>query len=780
MFKRIHAPRARKWWPFVALAPAVVLAFLVRPRSGRQSVPSPAAAPVDARYATTIQPLFDRRCVPCHACFDSPCQLNLQSFEGLDRGANKELVYHPDRLEAMHPTRMFEDARTSAEWRLNFDFFPVVQRSEPADVARSILWRFVEQRRAYPGGGPFDVDATTSCPRDVSEVGRELHDRPDVGMPFGFPPLGDDEAHAIRDWLREGSGGAATPGETAEQTAAIAASEAFLNAADPKSRIVARYVFEHLAFAHLQLDDTPGTWFRVVRSRTPSPEPIDPIATVRPFDDPGVPRVWYRLRRVRETIVEKTHVPYRLSAEKLAHLRHLFLDADWGAASTAFPSYAPEVAANPFVAFAAIPARARYQFLLDDALYHVKTFIHGPVCKGQVALDVIDEHFFIFFAAPDRDPSITDPAYLPATMQDLAIPAEGGDGIEAVYERFKLHETAYLRAQGEKLLAAPGRTLEDIWNGEGTNGDAVLTVYRHFDSAFVVDGAVGGVPKTAWVLDYPIFERMYYDLVAGFDVFGNFVHQVSTRRYMNLLRIESENQFLRFLPVSRREAIRASWYRGAGVATLVAVFDPLYGGPDPRIRYNDPANAKDELVKSLVTRALPAGAPGTLDSIQWTDLPIEGDDPRARFERAAREIVAKRAPYVRPFPDAALLRVRVASGEDLVYTIIRNRSHANIDFMFLEKDFLLPEEDTLHVVRGITVSRPNLLLGVAEADLGRFFADWRGLLANGSNWREFVDRYGVRRADPGFWRAFDFFGDAFSKIDPAVAGVLDLSRYGND
>ncbi len=308
-----------------------------------------------------------------------------------------------------------------------------------------------------------------------------------------------------------------------------------------------------------------------------------------------------------------------------------------------------------------------------------------------------------------------------------------------------------------------------------------MTVYRHFDSAFVVDGAVGGVPKTAWVLDYPIFERMYYDLVAGFDVFGNFVHQVSTRRYMNLLRIEAENQFLRFLPATRREAIRASWYRGAGVATLVDVLDPLYGGPDPRIRYRDPANAKDELVRNLVTRALPAAAPGDLDPIQWTDLPIEGDDPRSRFERGAREIVAKRAPYVRPFPDAALLRVRVAGGDDLVYTIIRNRSHANIDFMFLEKDYLLPEEDTLHVVRGIAVSRPNSPSSTSPRPIsGASSTTGEGLRANGSNWRQFVDRYGVRRTDPEFWRAFDFFEDAFSKIDPAVAGVLDLSRYGND
>ena len=98
----------------------------------------------------------------------------------------------------------------------------------------------------------------------------------------------------------------------------------------PKSRIVARYLFEHLFFAHLQLDETPGTWFRLVRSRTPPSTPIDEISTIRPYDDPGTPRFAYRLRRITETIVEKTHVPYRLGAEKLAHLRHLFLDADWG------------------------------------------------------------------------------------------------------------------------------------------------------------------------------------------------------------------------------------------------------------------------------------------------------------------------------------------------------------------------------------------------------------------------------------------------------------------
>ena len=52
-------------------------------------------------------------------------------------------------------------------------------------------------------------------------------------------------------------------------------------------------------------------------------------------------------------------------------------------------------------------------------------------------------------------------------------------------------------------------------------------------------------------------------LVAGFDVFGNVTHQVSTRLYMDHLRMQSEVLYLDFLPAERRMQIRASWYVGA-------------------------------------------------------------------------------------------------------------------------------------------------------------------------------------------------------------------------
>ena len=50
----------------------------------------------------------------------------------------------------------------------------------------------------------------------------------------------------------------------------------------------------------------------------------------------------------------------------------------------------------------------------------------------------------------------------------------------------------------------------------------------------------------------PIFERLYYALVADFDVFGNVTHQISTRLYMDFLRMQSETLYLGFLPPERR------------------------------------------------------------------------------------------------------------------------------------------------------------------------------------------------------------------------------------
>ena len=52
--------------------------------------------------------------------------------------------------------------------------------------------------------------------------------------------------------------------------------------------------------------------------------PISVIATVRPYDDPGVDRAYYRLRKIHSTIVRKTHMVVVWSDERLARYRELF------------------------------------------------------------------------------------------------------------------------------------------------------------------------------------------------------------------------------------------------------------------------------------------------------------------------------------------------------------------------------------------------------------------------------------------------------------------------
>ena len=111
-----------------------------------------------------------------------------------------------------------------------------------------------------------------------------------------------------------------------------------------------------------------------------------------------------------------------------------------------------------------------------------------------------------------------------------------------------------LRADGARKLRPAGYTLRTSGTATVSNPNALLTVFRHFDSAVVTQGAAGDLPKTLFVLDYPLLERLVYNLVVNYDVFGNIGHQSLTRLYMDMIRMEAEELFLAFLPPSQRVA----------------------------------------------------------------------------------------------------------------------------------------------------------------------------------------------------------------------------------
>ena len=353
-----------------------------------------------------VRSVLDNRCVVCHACYDAPCQLKLSSMEGIKRGITDQLVYDGARLNPIEPTRLFFDAKNTRQWREK-DFHPVLNETNQSsgNLKNSLLYQVLEQKRKAPlpsvavldDNFDFSLNRENSCPK-VSDYKDYAKNNPLAGMPYGFPGLSDAERELIRSWLENGAEDEPLEPLSGNISDQLVAWESLLNQKGNKAQLASRYLYEHLFLAHLFFSNEPDVFFSLVRSRTPTGKPIDIIPTRRPYDSPGTEVFYYRLWRQQGSIVSKTHMPYMLNKAKLKRTKQLFFDTDYQVEQ--LPVYSTEVASNPFRTFKAIPLRSRYQFMLDEARFTIQGFIKGPVCRGQTALNVIDDHFWVFFCRP--------------------------------------------------------------------------------------------------------------------------------------------------------------------------------------------------------------------------------------------------------------------------------------------------------------------------------------------------------------------------------------------
>ncbi|MBW2714213.1 MAG: fatty acid cis/trans isomerase, partial [Deltaproteobacteria bacterium] len=534
-------------------------------------------------YWTEVKPVFENRCVVCHGCYDAPCQLKLSSIEGVERGANPTRVYNSTRVIAAEMSRLHIDADAVEGWR-DKSFQPVLNEyadTPEANLEASLMAQMLLLKQAHPLPEgkllPDDFDLTLnrksqSCPQ-IETFSAFERQNPLWGMPYALPALEERETETLLRWLEEGALYTARPQLAAKYTDRIAVWEKFFNGASLKEQLMSRYMFEHLFPAHFYFDQlesgSQAKYFEVVRSATPPGQPIELIVSRRPYDDPGVERVYYRIREVRGAILAKTHMPYALNEKRLARWTDLFLKQPYEVST--LPSYEVEVASNPFVAFQELPLRSRYKFMLDEAQFTIMGFIKGPVCRGQVALSVIQDHFWLFFSDPDLPMYDEDADFLASQVNNLKMPAsKESDLLRPIssWVEFRGLQNNYLEAKAEFIHELFGEeqgevTVDLFWDGDGHNPNAAVTIFRHFDSATVEQGLIGGPPETAWFISYSQLERIHYLLVAGYDVYGNLGHQLITRIYMDFLRMEGEMNFLYFLPEPARTTERDYWYRGA-------------------------------------------------------------------------------------------------------------------------------------------------------------------------------------------------------------------------
>jgi len=722
--------------------------------------------------------------------------LKLSSAEGVLRGATKKPVYDAARLKAMAPTRLGIDAATAAEWREKGFYSAFNDQGGPLhnNLEYSLLYNMIKLGRDHPLAEndtvPEDIELglsrKNSCPRP-DEFDDYAQQKPLQGMPLAMAGLEAAEYQTLRQWILEGAVIDQGPVIlTPQEQLQVNQWETFFNLPGLKNRLVSRYLYEHLFLAHLYFENTdPESFFELVRSSTPSGEPVRVIPTVRPDEDPGQP-FFYRLRKIDSTIVHKTHITYPLSDAKLAYWRELFLVPDWDIEQ--LPAYTQGNAVNPFLTFAAIPARARYRFLLDSAHYFVMTFIRGPVCRGQVATDVIDDQFFVLFQDPDADLSVTDPSYLARIQPYLKLTPINERVVQLLpnWELRKHDRDQYIRLRGAayRNRQPKGPSLQDIWDGgDGGNDNAALTVFRNFDNAMVSKGFVGAIPKTLWVMDFPMLEQTYYELVVNYNVFGSAAHQAETRLYFDLIRSGGENNFLHFMPADVRTAMRESWYRSKRGAKkvlddYVVVNEDLpvqidYRSSDPKSEFvtrvsarlgpqTVPPDVLNRCARPPCYRAAATTAQRQVEAVLQTLTSTPASDAAMKF--------------VDFMPDVSFVRVNVGNPDkDLAYTLIRNKAHTNVALLLNEEKRREPEKDTLTAYGGLLGSYPNFIFSVPLDRIGEFAADLTSVQTR-EQFTEVVGRYGFSRTNPAIWTNFQWFVDYMRRTRP-IQGVYDLNRY---
>jgi len=759
----------------------------------------PALLKTPVNYEKQVKPILERRCVVCHGCYDAPCQLKLSSPEGLQRGSNDERIYEPRRIDSIPPTRLFIDAKSTKEWRTR-GFSSVLnegKQSPQNNLNNSILYRLLHLKEQHPQPRVnklpdsftlgLDREQTCTKPDSIEKFSKE---HPLWGMPYAMPNLSSDEYQTLVSWIAQGSQTPLPPTPSKFVLPQIKKWETFFNQTSNKQKLVSRYLYEHLFHAHIHFSGSADReFYRLVRSTTPPGKAINEIATIRPNDDPKTPHFYYRLLPYHPSIVSKNHIVYELSEKRLQRFHELFLTPDYTVSKQ--PSYETGIGYNPFKIYAAIPAVSRYRFMLDDAHFFIEGFIKGPVCRGQLALNVIEDQFWLVFFNPDKPIITNNSRFIEKMAPQLQLPSDFDNNLDLFriwtgywkgQRRYMESKQAWFKSIGTHKL---DHAMDFIWDGDGNNPNAALTIFRHFDSGSVSYGLVGDNPETTWVIDFPLLERIHYLLVVDFDVFGNIGHRMSTRIYMDFLRMEGEDSFLAFLPVNQRKKIRDKWYIGQRNK-----IEKLFSAPQEWLstesvsdyQTSDPQKELYHHIEERLNKVTPHANNMNLCGNIVCNKSQSPSNTIKRVDNAMQKISQLQGAQLHAFPDVAFVRVTTDDSKNfLSYSLIRNKAYKNVTSFLAdenERERADIDRDTMTVVNWLEGSYPNFFFSVALSDIDEF-AKKCTAIRNEKDYEKFVEHYGVRRTSPLFWELSDWFQDNYTHHKPISSGLFDLNRYQN-
>jgi hypothetical protein len=689
----------------------------------------------------------------------------------------------------IEPTFVWNSPNTLADWR-EMGFFSVIEGGRDSIMGKMLALGHanpVKPNERFPDDIKIDQLERENYLPNKYEIDGYAEQYPQEGMPLAVSGLTEEEYAATMSWLENGAPiDYEAPQPSANELAQIRKWEDFLNATDKRSRLVARYVFEHLFLVNFLFEDrNDANSFILVRSKTPTGKDTVPVYQHLPNGEVDG-EFYYRFMLLDLTdCVKNTRLQLLASDEKLDRWKNIFFEEDWSVDQ--LPGYTDAERFNPLGTFSAIPPKARWKFALDTTWLTSGSIVHGPSCHGNQAVGTVQEHWWILHESPETSLYVNDPEYR-AEIDPLVALQHNPDNLLDAF----LMQGEYLERRKEAVKRAFARAKEtnhrarltDIWRGEDPDDTPLLTNIRHDDNGYTVEGsfAAGDFPKTVWVLDLPILEHGIYSAYVNYDVFEDTMSQIfASRQIFGLSRVSSELNFLRFLPRNARRPLFDSWYRGpladAVTPDLVPRLQPDDDVPtDIKYTTDDPKREFLEKVLDYLGTRVNADDP--------INRPQPGDDAD-RVVTALRSIVEaskQQKPTWRRFktmvPQSVFLVIERSDQEPAIYTMIHERDYATKGFISMALQEDIPSKAKVMILEGAYTAYPNFVFRIDEDEIEQFAST----LIDADTQEKFtavVERWGIRRSSPDFWPVLNSVTAYVKRTNPRKAGTFDVNRYKN-
>ena len=419
--------------------------------------------------------------------------------------------------------------------------------------------------------------------------------------------------------------------------------------------------------------------------------------------------------------MHKTHIVYPLSDAKMRRLSDLFLEPDVAADDAAELrrrrrcQSVHHLRADPGACALPIPARRRAVLRHD---VHPRP---GVPRTGRRRRDRGSVLRHVSRSRPRSLGAISRLSRAGEGLPQLARRASEQPRARRVLGPVRYRATALSDAARTVLRSGDpqhrGPTLDFLWDGDGQNTNAQLTVFRHFNSATRRPRLRGRDPEDR-------VDHGFSDLRA---------HLLQLGRRLRRLRQRRTSGRDASLHGSPAHAV------GEPVPDLPAG-RPTPGDPGVVVRRRHPLaglRIRQHAARACRTvRRFRFAAPTRSASCsRWWRRAILPSRDRRTFSTAAanHRAIALRPPSSSAarnarcsrsptsadrgspqLPEVAFLRIRAGTDThgDAVYSLVHNRAHTNVAYMFGEENQLVPADDTLTVTRGTLGSYPNFVFEV--------------------------------------------------------------------